>query len=152
MEDNKPDDDSDDDGDESVSTFDSDGDASLFAGESFSLPGSSNSKLTSVQIRALKRATFAAIKERVAREDNGLAKHGRFLAQMKKVIKRMKRSRILYLFSGKCPVPESRGGHSLDDSTGNDEPESDPNHSKLAFDLITHGLPVADVFVFIQHT
>ena len=53
----------------------------------------------------------------------------------------MKRSRLLYLFSGKCQVPESRG----DDE---DEPESDPNDSKLAFELITQGLPVEDVFAF----
>jgi len=36
---------------------------------------------------ALKRATFAAITARIAREDNGLTKHGRFLTQMRKVIK-----------------------------------------------------------------
>ena len=96
----------------------------------------------------MKRATFAAIKARVAREDNGLTKHGRFLTQMKKVIKRMKRSRLLYLFSGKCQVPESRGGYSLEDSSDQDEPESDPNDSKLAFEFITQGLPVEDIFPF----
>eukprot|EP00956_Cyclotella_meneghiniana_P021560 scaffold39395_cov63-Cyclotella_meneghiniana.AAC.4 len=93
----------------SVASFDDVANESLFAYEPFSLPESSSKDLTSAKIRAVKKATFARPpKARVAREDGGLTKHKRFSSQTKQ--RQTPRS-----------VPESRGGHSIDDLSDDGE-------------------------------
>jgi hypothetical protein len=68
---------------------------------------------------------------------------------MLKAIQRMARYCLLYLFSGKCPVPDTRGGWNFDNLPPDFDPAS--NDSTYVFAHIIHSLPIDDVIPFNIH-
>jgi hypothetical protein len=95
--------------------------------EPFELPDLNGQLPTAAQIQEAKDLTYHFIKAKVFTSPNP-NNHTRLLDHMSKAIQRMARNLLLYLFSGKCPVPERRGGWSFNNLPPDFEPAS--NDSK----------------------
>jgi hypothetical protein len=111
----------------------------------FNLPDLNGQLPSPAQVQEAQDAVFHLIRA-LAWTCPNPKKHSRFLSLMKKAIYRMERGAMIYLFSGKCPVPDERGGFSLDNlPPGFNFADND---STRVFAKIIDGLPKDCVFPF----
>jgi hypothetical protein len=111
----------------------------------FQLPDLNGQLPTPDQIQAAKDDVYHRIRAKVFASENPQT-HRRLLKQLKGAIYRMAFGVKIYLFSGKCPVPDKRGGYSLDNLPPNSKYTN--NDSVLVFKYIIAGLPEDCVFPF----
>jgi hypothetical protein len=111
----------------------------------FQLPDLNGQLPTPDEIQAAKDAVYHHIRAKVFASENPQM-HVRFLFQLKDAIYRMGFGVSIYLFSGKCPVPNDRGGFSLDDLPPNFNYAD--NDTTCVFAHIIKGLPKDFVFPF----